>query len=341
MKTIPCAIISLLILISCEVSFVYAQVPSSPLSRNELVPPFALIATPQSPSPGQKVTITTQATSFDIQRTQYTWTVDGEPRPDASGPGRNSYVFTAAEVGSTKHIDVQAEPMNGRAVTASLIVYTIDIAMTWTADTYTPKWYKGKALPIPQSLIRVAAIPTIIIEGITIPAEKLIYTWEQNGERVLYGVGKQIFEFQEPEQAWDTPTIVLTLEDRERRIQKEARVMIVSQIPQAVIYQSFPLGGIEFRRGASAFFPVPPGIIDVQIEPFFFNKQSKYNFSYEWLVQGNPVSGSPKNPFLLTLDTQQQSLNDVSIYATVQDQVKKTDLYLPAASSFVTIPIRK
>lgn len=346
MKIIPHAIISILILISYGASPAHAQVPTgqsgiSPLLRNNLIPPFALIADPQSPSPGQQVTIITQATSFDTQRTRYLWTVDGESRPDLSGLGKNSYIFTAAEVGSTKRINVEAQPISDRAVTASLTVYTTDIAMTWTADTYIPKWYKGKALPIPNSMVRVAAIPTIIIEGITIPAEKLIYTWEKNGERILMGIGKQILEFQEPEQSWQIPTIVLTIEDIERRIQKEARVMVASQTPQAVIYQSFPLGGIEFRRGTSAFLPISPGIIDVQIEPFFFNKQSKYDFSYEWLVQGSPVLGSPKNPFLLTLDTQQQLLHDVSIYATVQDKVKDTDLYLPSAGSFVNIPISK
>lgn len=339
MKIIPHAIISLLILVSYEVSFVYAQVPSSPLLRNKLVPPFALIADPQSPSPGQKVTVTTETTSFDPQRTRYTWTIDGEPRPDFSGLGKNSYLFTAAEVGSMKNISVQAEPINGRSVTASLAVYTTDIAMTWTTDTYVPKWYKGKALPIPNSVVRVVAIPTIIIEGITIPANRLIYTWEKNGERVLYGVDKQILEFQEPEQSWDIPTIVLTIEDIERRIQKEARVMVASRRPEAVIYQSFPLGGIEFRRGTSAFFPIAPGVVDVQIEPFFFNTRSRHDLSYEWSIQGNVVPGSPKNPFLLTLDTQQQSLINVSIYATVIEKVKDTDLYLPTASGFVNIPI--
>ena len=346
MKIMSYVIISLLILLSCGVSLIHAQIPTggsrnvlSPLMRNSIVPPFALIATPQSPSPGQKVTITTQATSFDPHRTRYIWTVDGEPRPDLSGLGKNSFVFTAAQVGSTKYISVQAEPISDRPVTASLTVYTTDVSMTWTTDTYIPKWYKGKALPIPNSIVRVVAIPTIIIEGITIPADKLIYTWEKNGERVLIGAGKQILEFQEPEQSWDAPTIVLTLEDIEHRIQKEARVIVTISRPHAVIYQSFPFGGVEFRRGTSAFFPISPGIVDVQIEPFFFNKQSRYDFSYEWLVQGTAVPGSPKNPFLLTLDTQQQTLRDVSIYATVKEKVKDTNLYLPAASSFVNIPI--
>ena len=348
MKILAYNILFASILVFCGVTFAYAQtIPSSrnilpPSSlRNQLVPPFAIIATPSSPSPGQQVTITTQTTSFDPQRTHYTWTVDGEPRPDLSGLGKNSFVFTAARVGSSKHISVQAEPLNDPVVTAALTVYITDVAMTWTANTYIPKWYKGKALPIPNAMVRVAAIPTFIIEGVTIPADKLIYTWENNGERVLKGVGKQILEFKEPEQSWDAPTIVLTIEDIERRVQKEARTMIVGRSVQAVIYQSFPLGGVEFRRGTSAFLPVSPGIIDVQIEPFFFDTRSRHDLSYEWSVQGNMVPGSPKNPFLLTLDAQQQSLSNIPIYATIQHKGKERDLYLPLANGFVNIPINK
>lgn len=337
-----------LILIFCHASFAYAQItPSgsrnvlSPFSRNQLVPPFALIADPPSPSPGQKVNITTQTTSFDPNRTNYTWTMDGKPRPDISGLGKNSYSYTAEEVGSSKRVSVRAEPIDEKTVTASLTVYATDLAMTWTARTYIPKWYKGKALPVPKAMVRVAAIPTIIIEGITIPANKLIYTWDNNGDRVLQGVGKQTFEFQEPEQSWDAPTIVLTVEDINHRIQKEARVMIISQTPRAVIYQSFPLGGIEPRRGASAFPSIQAGIVDVQVEPFFFNRESKRDLSYEWSVQGDIASSSVRNPFLLTLDMQQQPPSNVPIYVTIQDKVPETDLYSPFASSFLNIPIGK
>lgn len=348
-KSLRCTLILALVLIFYSASFAYAQItPSggsrnilSPFSRNQLVPPFALIADPPSPSPSQKVTITTQTTSFDPQTTNYFWTIDGEPRPDISGLGKNSYSFTAEEVGSSKHMSVRAEPMDEKSVTASLTVYTTDLAMTWTARTYVPKWYKGKALPVPKAMVRVAAIPTIIVEGTTIPAHKLIYSWHNNGERVVYGVGKQIFEFQEPEQSWDAPTITLIVEDVNRRIQKEARVMITSRIPRAVIYQSFPLGGIEFRRGAFAFPAVQSGVVDVQVEPFFFNKESKYDLLYEWSVQGDIASSTPRNPFFLTLDIPPQSPSNVPIYVTIQDRVPETDLYSPFASSFLTIPIGK
>jgi len=309
--------------------------------KNRLVPPFALITDPQSPSPGKQFTVTTETSSFDPNRTNYTWTVDGEPRPDLSGVGKNSFTLIAGEIGSSRYISVRAEPAGNQSVTASLTVYTTDVAMTWTARTYTPKWYKGKALPVPNAMVRVVAIPTIIIEGVIVPANKLIYTWDKNGERVLNGVGKQVLEFREPEQSWDAPTIVLTIEDADYRIQKEARVIIASARPRIVIYQSLPLGGIEFRRGTSVFPSIAPGIVDIQVEPFFFNRESKYDLSYEWSVQGTIASSSPRNPFILTLDMQQQPSSNVPIYVTVQDKVPDTDLYSPFASSFLNIPISK
>ncbi len=89
-------------------------------------------------------------------------------------------------------------------------------------------------------------------------------------------------------------------------------------------------------------FPsIPPSIVDVQVEPFFFNRESKYDLSYEWSVQGTVASSSPRNPFIITLDMQQQPTSNVPIYVTVQDKVPDTDLYLPIASNFLNIPIGK
>ena len=317
------------------------NVTTPQLFKNQLVPPFTITATPQSPSSGESVTVEAQIAASDPNTTNFIWTIDGVRRNDISGFGKKSFTFIAGEIGSSKRISVRAEPMDDSPVTTSQTIYTTDVALTWTAQTYIPKWYKGKALPIPNSSMRIAAIPTFIIDGSLIPANRLIFTWNIDGKRALQGVGQQVLEFKQPEQAWNTPTIVLTIEDLTKRIKKEIRTGIISTQPHVVIYQSLPLGGIEFRRGTSAFPSTAPGIIDIQAEPFFFNRQSKHDLSYAWSVQGTALSSTPQNPFFLTIDTQGQDLSDVPIRVTVQDSVSATDINLPLASTFLNIPIRK
>ena len=302
---------------------------------SSLVQPITIVATPSSPSPGQSITVEAQTPTIEPYGANFVWTIDGASRPDISGFGKNTFTYTAAEVGSAKRVSVRVQPTGNTPFSGSQTIYTTDLVLTWTAKTYTPKWYKGKALPVPNSTLRVAAIPTFIIGGSMIPPNRLIYTWNVNGNRMLKGTGKQVFELQAPEQSWDTPTVILEIKDMEQRVHKEVPIGIVSQRTHAVIYQTLPLGGVEFRRGTSAFPSIAPSIVDLQVEPFFFNTQSKYDLSYQWSVQSTIATSSPQNPFILTLDMQQSPPSDVPISVIIHDK----DNAVPPASSFLSIPI--
>ena len=185
----------------------------------------------------------------------------------------------------------------------------------------------------------MVALPTFIIDGAQIPASHLVYTWNVNGEQVTKGVGKQTYQYKQPFQAWATPTILVIIEDAAARIHKEMRTLITSQQPHAVIYQSLPLGGIEFRRGTAAFPSIAPGIIDLEVEPFFFNVKSRYSLSYKWSVQQkNTTSSSPQNPFLLTIDAGQQKAGTIPVGISIQDT---SDIDSSQANSFLSIPIHQ
>ena len=188
MKKILRNIIPFIIFASFGVSVAYAQTPPQTTIRipphptdgmpnfkpSPLVQPLNLVATPSSPSPNQSVSVEAQTPASDGTRANFIWTVDGVRQSDASGFGKNIFTFTAGGVGSIKHISVRVEPFADLPVTASKDIYTTDLALPWTAKTYTPKWYKGKALAIPNSHIRVAAIPTFILDGTTISPDRLI-----------------------------------------------------------------------------------------------------------------------------------------------------------------------
>ncbi|GEM_PF-1257746 len=314
-----------------------APPPSPP--KLQIVQSVVLSSEPSSPSPEQKVTVQADTPTTDSDRDVFTWIIDGVTRPELSGAGKNTFTYTAGPVGSIKRVSVRVQPINDQAFSSSLNIYTTDIVLTWTADTFIPKWYKGKALPIVNSKIRMVALPTFIVDGAQIPASRLIYAWSVDGNRVSKGVGKQVYDFEQPNQTWATPTILVTVEDSAGRIHKEVRTGMISQQPHAVIYQSLPLGGIEFRRGTAAFPSIAPSIVDLEVEPFFFNVQSRYDLSYTWSVGRSPAANTPQNPFLLTIDAQQQQGNaDIPVSIVVQNT---SDLDSPAVSSFLSIPIRQ
>ncbi|MDP3769426.1 MAG: hypothetical protein U1A25_02570 [Candidatus Sungbacteria bacterium] len=304
------------------------------LLRPRIVQQLSLVSTPASPSPGETLSIQAQTPTFDKNASQFIWTVDGKSRPDLSGFGKNTFNLLAGDLGSVIRVSVEVIPPGQASIRATQTIYVSDLTLTWTTGTYIPKWYKGKALPVANSDLRIAAIPTIIIDGVTIPANKLIFTWNMNGKRATQGVGSQVFEYKAPERSFNTQLIRLVVEDVNKKILKEARIAISNREPRAAIYQVFPLGGIEFRRATAAFSPVSTGSLDLQIEPFFFNVTSRKYLAYDWSAEGKQATGVAENPFFLTLDIQERQLGNIPVSIFVND----TDMFVPSAYKTLTIP---
>lgn len=302
--------------------------------RPRIVQQLSLTSTPTSPSPGDTVSIQAQTPTFDKNTAQFFWTVDGKSRPDLSGFGKNMFTTIAGDIGSTIRVSIEVIPQGQARIQESHVIYVSDLSLTWTANTYIPKWYKGKALPVANSGLRIAAIPGMIIDGITIPANKLIFTWNINGKRALQGIGSHIFEYKAPERSFNAQLVRVVVEDMNKRIKKEARIAIANREPKAVIYQVLPLGGIESRRGTAAFSSVSTGSLDLQIEPFFFNTTSPKGLFYEWSAEGKKVSGSAENPFFLTLDIQERVLGNIPVSVFVNDN----DIFVPSVNKTLTIP---
>lgn len=280
----------------------------------------SLSATPSSPNPQEKFTVKAQIPSADANATGFSWTVSGRARSDLSGRGKHTIELTAGEAGSAIRIDVRATPPGGDTETASLIVYVSDLTLVWSADTYIPKWYKGKALPSPNSEITVIALPKISIGGSLIRPENLIYQWSiDNTQRALSGVGANVFRFKAGSFEGNLHWVRVTVEDTQKRIRKTGELLIAPRSPRAVIYASSPLGGIEQRAAISTLSAIKDAVVDLVVEPFFFAGKSKGNFSFSWRIAGVTTEGAPENPHILSVDTRNVPSAKVPISVSVDD----------------------
>lgn len=299
--------------------------------------PLSLIASPQSPNAGEKVTIRASTPTFDKNATFFRWTVDSKQRPDLSGPGKNSIQFIAGAVGSVTRVVVEAVKPGGESAQASLGVVSSDLAVTWSAETYIPKWYKGKALPSQGSVITFVAVPRIVIGGSTIPPRVLIYTWGlDDDDFALSGTGEQVFSLRLsdiPKQNYD---IQLTVEDADKRIKKTERIFMVPQNTSVGIYKISPLGGIEPRSSLASTPVAPGGSFDLIAEPFFFPVSSKKSLSYRWNANGITSGGSPDNPDILTINTNENTGDQILISLSVDNG----NSYISAATKAISLFLR-
>ena len=175
---------------------------------------LVLLSSPESPSPGETVTIQANTPTLDKNRLFFEWTVDGKNRSDFSGLGKNSIKLTAGSVGSVIRIGVKVTGADREIKPTFLVISVSDLALSWFAETYVPPWYKGKALPTQNSVVRVAAIPKFVIGGSAIAPENLIYHWTlDDQENILTGIGQQIFRFRMSDLPKSTHQIEVTVEN--------------------------------------------------------------------------------------------------------------------------------
>ncbi len=306
------------------------------LAHAQFLPePLALVASPTSPSPGEAFVVEVSAPAMDKNASYFSWAVDRKSRSDLSGLGKSSISLVAGELGSDTRIDVGVlRAGGGIAGTATLTIRTADLTLYWYAETYTPRWYKGRALAVQNSVVNVVAIPNIIIRGRAARPENLIYRWSLDDEdNVLIGAGKDIFRIRTSDLPKSSHYIKVAVEDVNKIVRKEGIVNIVPVLPRTIIYSSSPLGGIESRHAPMFLATGKRGILDWVAESFFFPVSSRKNLSYRWTVGGGAVGGTPENPYFLTIDTGAKPATLLPITVSVND---KDDL-IPSAYKLLTL----
>ena len=271
----------------------YAQVIPAPLS---------LSASPASPPPGTTFAVSAATPTFDKDAAIFSWTVDGKTRPDFFGQGKNEITLTAGDAGTQMRISVSVSYPGGGGE-ASLIVRPSGLSLAWFAETSVPRWYRGKALATPSSVVNIVAVPEFVIDGKRISPDNLIYRWSLDDQtNALVGAGKQVFRIKTSDIPKTTHQVEVTVEDIDRKIRKEARLIVAPTAPRAAIYSSTPLGGVEFRTAAVSA-TVKKGLYDFVAEPFFFPTLSRQDITTIWDIAGAAIQNSFSSPFLATIDT--------------------------------------
>ena len=149
---------------------------------------------PEIPGPNEQVSLKLNSYSFNLNNYYIAWFENGEQR--SAGYGVREYSFKTGVSGEVSNVTAVIEVGN-QVFRKELRFAPSEIDLLWeVVDGYTPPFYKGKALPLKQSTIRVAAIPETQLIAPT-DAPNLVYYWDKNYQRNTQasGFGKQSFTF--------------------------------------------------------------------------------------------------------------------------------------------------
>ena len=149
---------------------------------------------PNIPGPNESVRVSINSFSFNLNNYYVAWFRNGNQ--EAAGFGVRDFEFRTGNTGDITDITIVVD-FEGQVFRKELRFAPSQIDLLWEAtDSYTPPFYRGKALPLKQGSIKVTAIPeTLLIEPSDAP--NLIYYWDRNFQRQVNesGFGKQSFEF--------------------------------------------------------------------------------------------------------------------------------------------------
>lgn len=273
-------ILSILLLIAT--SCVYAQ-ESFPGS-------LSISVSPDYPRPEEPVTLEVRASRVDIDRTEVTWIVNGNTQQQEMGG--DTFTLPAPAKGAEQTITAMVTTSKDQVGTISTTIKPQSVDIIWEAHTYTPPWYKGKALYTNDSTVTCTAIPEIITDsGNIVSASELFYQWERNGQTLSEqrGIGKQSVSIPILRGYNDIGVRVETL-DGKYKAYKE--ITVDESDPELILYESDSLYGLLFEKALQNQFTFDSNESSFAVIPYFFSTTNMNSgfINYSWELNNEPIN---------------------------------------------------
>lgn len=246
---------------------------------------FNVEFSPENPGPNTSVSASVISYSFDINRSFITWIVNGQTK--LKGTGEKSFSFQTGNMGTRTDVSVSITMESGIQLRKNFSFKNADVDILWEALTHTPSWYKGKALPSSESLIKITAVPHF--SGSVSPS-KLIYNWSVDFKNKpdISGLGKRSFVLRSSG-VFNENKINVTVSNYDKNITAEKNISIAIGQPKIIFYEENPLEGTRFNQALQKDFQMNGDAINIRAEPYFFSKINLEKLLYEWTMNGQKI----------------------------------------------------
>jgi hypothetical protein len=249
---------------------------------------------PEKPKPYQNVTINISSYATDLNKALITWKMNNVST--VSGIGRTSYSFKTEGPDTMNTIEINIKPFGSmETIKKRVNLNPSEVELMWESiSSYTPPFYKGKALPVEGELIKVVAIPntTTIKYGIG----SLTYSWENNGvaNTEASGYNKNYFRFRNG--LFDkNNTISVTASSVTGNFTAENSIEIPLFKPKLIFYKKSPTEGILYAKALDKEISMTEDEMTIVAEPYFSSLREEENsFTFNWSINENKIQTPSK-----------------------------------------------
>ena len=271
----------------CTVLFGTQQI----IAQTSLTPDLSITTIPSDPKPFQEVLLRAESYAIDLDQASIVWKYNGIIV--ASGIGKRTITVTAPGNGQTGLIDISARALGSVEATASVVIRPASVDVLWEApDSYTPPFYKGKALPSFGAPLRFTAIPTASAP------RQVVYRWSQNDSSLQSksGYGNASITIV-PEIT--SPSTTLSVSVQSGTFNGAGSASITGKSPSLVAYQQKD-GFTDYANGTTSAIEAQGPGTTVVFEPYYFSipKNVTSDTFFTLTVDGKEVFGSPQQNML-------------------------------------------
>lgn len=284
---------------------------------------------PPYPRAEERVRLSLEGYAVDLDRSMVVWYVDGDEA--ARGAGLRDFEIDAGDLGTEQVVRVVAEESTGTLGLGEAILRPADVTLLWEADSYTPPFYRGRALPGSGSVIRAIAVPDLRRGSASVREEDIVFSWYRDGARFASGRGRSSLFFPGPA-LFDTDRIEVVAESLDGTIAARAGTTLRGEDPRLELYEHHPLFGTLYHRAFVGTVLNTEEEQKIATVPFFAPTNPRDpSLIYDWQVGGTVITPNTKTPDILTLQRSTDFTGAVTVTLSLSSI---SDIFLQASNAW-------
>jgi len=266
---------------------------------------MSLSVVPDSPAPYEDVSLSLSSYVDNLDTVLITWSVDG--RTVLSGIGKKSFSLKAGAAASETKVLAKIFLPSGTVESRVTIRPSVMVLLWQANDSYIPPFYKGKAMPIIGSEIKIVAIPEIRQGGVLVSPKNMTYAWEKdyNNEQEASGYGKSSFIFTNDylDGSNNVGVVAATVDQKSS---SRSNIDIGTIEPKILFYKNDGRTGTKWEQALSDPYKIEKEEVLVA-EPYFISPKDIRNprLVFNWFINNSIIKIDSQRRNVIPLQVQE------------------------------------
>ena len=277
---------------------------------------------PPSPAPYEDVSITLSSYGSDLDSVSISWSVNG--KTVLSGIGKKAFLLKAPAAGSEATVVALISLPEGSIEKRIIIRPAVMVLLYQANDSYVPPFYRGKALPTPDSEIKVVAMPEVRSGGKFVNSKNMTYAWKKDysNDQEASGYGKNFFLYTN-DYLEGSNTVSVEASTVDQSYSSEASINIGTVESKILFYKNDTTLGTIWGKTLVDPHKIS-GTEIVEAIPYFISPKELENptLKWSWSINNNSVGTQSYKKNLMPLRAESGTSGISLLKLTIENQYR-------------------